>query len=104
MPRGALALNPLRLEEADDRLGERIVVRIATAPDGRRNAGIRESIRVAHRQILRATVTVMDKPVGRVATAVVDRLFERIEDEIRVQRARHPPADDASGEDVDDKG
>ena len=36
--------------------------------------------------------------------AVVQRLLQGIEDEVRLRRPRHPPADDAAGEDVDDEG
>ena len=37
-------------------------------------------------------------------TAVVQRLLQGIEDEAGMGGARHPPADDPAGEDVDDEG
>jgi hypothetical protein len=45
----------------------------------------------------------MDQAVRRVPAAVVDRLLEGIQDNVGVQRGRHPPADDAAREDIDDE-
>lgn len=36
-------------------------------------------------------------------TPVVPCLLQRVEDEIRMRGPRHPPADDATGEDIDDE-
>src|SRR3954471_15681262 len=52
---------------------------------------------------LAAPVAMMDEAALH-RTAVVQRLLKSIEDEIRMRRPRHPPADDAAGEDVDDEG
>ena len=38
-----------------------------------------------------------------VGAALVDRLLQRVEDEVRGQGRRDAPADDPSGEDVDDE-
>src|SRR5262245_36635409 len=81
MPPRSLALNHFRLEEADDRFGKRVVIGVAAAADRRLDAGIGQAVRIAHRQILRATVTVMHE-VGEPGLASrIDGLFERIEDE-----------------------
>src|SRR5690606_22061364 len=42
-PPWTLAMNHLRLEEADDCLGQSIVVRVAAAADRRLDAGLRET-------------------------------------------------------------
>ena len=54
-------------------------------------------------------LTYCDPPLAMVRqatlrrTAVVERLLQRVEDEARMGRPRDPPADDATGEDVDDE-
>ena len=45
----------------------------------------------------------MHEVAEAVAAAVVDRLLERVQDEVGAQRRRDPPADDPPGEDVDDE-
>ena len=62
----------------------------------RSNTGVGESIGIAHRQVLRAAVTVIDQPVDPLAAAIVDGLLKGIEDEISHQGRRDTPADDAS--------
>jgi hypothetical protein len=61
----ARAANHFRFEEADHRFRERVIVRIAATADRRRDAGIGEAIGVPHRQVLRAAIAVMDKPLVR---------------------------------------
>src|SRR5207248_9203674 len=58
----------------------------------------------AHRQILRAAITVVDEAVDVPAAAVVDRLLERVEHEIGRQGRGDAPAGDASSKDVDHEG
>ena len=53
--------------------------------------------------VLAAPVAVVNEAALH-RTAVVQRLLQGIEDEVRMRRPRHPPADDAAGEDVDDEG
>jgi len=103
MPPWAFPLNHLRLEEADDRFGHRIVVRIAATADRRRDTGLGEPIAVAQRELLRAPVAVMHEVGGRRAAPGVDCLLEGVEHEVRRQRRRHAPADDAPREDVNDE-
>ena len=52
------AMDHLRLKNADDRLGQRVIVRIANAADRRRGAGVGQPGGVAHRDVLRAAVRV----------------------------------------------
>ena len=103
MPPRSLALNHLRLEEANHRFGERVVVGIATAADGGLDPGLRQAVRVAHREVLCAAVAVMYQVRDARAAAIVDGLFEGIEDEVGAQRGRDTPAHDPTGEDVDDE-
>jgi hypothetical protein len=101
LPRAA-PMNQLRLVEADDGFGERVVVRIAGAADGALDARVGQPLRVANREILRPAVRVVNQPLGVVELTIVE--VERVEREIAAQRARHAPADDAAGEDVDHEG
>ena len=61
-------------------------------------------IGVAHGQILAATVAMMDQIAELVARALIDRLVQSVEDEVRAERRRHAPTDDAPCEDVNHKG
>src|SRR4029453_5221767 len=74
--------NHLGLEEADDRFGHRIVIGITATAGGGGGAGISQAVCIAHRHILRAAVAVMDEAVEAVSAAVIDRLFQRVEDEV----------------------
>src|SRR5262249_57312818 len=58
------------------------VVRIAATGDRRRDAGFRQPIAVAHREILGSTIAVMDQAGGAGAAAVVNSLLQRIEHEV----------------------
>jgi len=103
MPPRPTPANHFRFEQADDRLCQRLVVRVAAAADGGRDAGVGEPVGVPHRTILRTAITVMDETVDLLVGSVIDRLCERIEDEIGDQGRGDAPADDASGKDVDHK-
>jgi hypothetical protein len=65
---------------------------------------IGEALGVTHGQILTAAVAVMDQIADLFPTALVDRLVQRVEDEVGPERRGHPPADDPAREDVDHKG
>ena len=60
---GSLVANQSGLVEAVDRLGERVVIRIASGPDRLDNPVFGESLGVANRQILPAAVAVMNELV-----------------------------------------
>src|SRR5688572_9029366 len=51
-----------RLEQTDDRLGQSVVVRIATTADRGCDSGLGQSLGVADRQVLRAAIAVMQSP------------------------------------------
>ena len=82
--------NHFRLVEADDRFGERVVVRIAATADRRLDPGLDQSLGVADREILRPPVAMMDQRA--VGLPVVQRLLQGVEREVGAQRrlARQP--------------
>ena len=45
----------------------------------------------------------MNEPIALHGTPVMQRLFQSIEHKARVRRPRCPPADDATGKDIDDE-
>ena len=61
------------------------VIRVAAAADRRGDACVQESVRVPHRQVLRASVTVMNQAAGATGASFADRLLERVEYEVRAQ-------------------
>ena len=71
--------NDLGLEESDDGLGERIVVRVVLAAHGRFDSGHSQPLRVADREILHASIAVMDQALRFVLLSVADRLLECVE-------------------------
>ena len=46
----------------------------------------------------------MDEAAAGEGPALVQRLLQGIEHEVGAGRARHPPADDPAGEDIDHEG
>ena len=90
------------LVERDDRLGQRVVVRVADAADRGLDAGRGEPLGVTARHVLTTAVAVMDQPLA--GPAGVQRLLERIEHRIGVHRTAHAPAGDPAGEHIDDDG
>ncbi len=97
-----LSGDDLGFVEAVDRLGERVVVRVAVTSDSAFDARFGEAFGVTEGDILNAAIAVMDEPVDVVASA--ERLFERVECEVGSQRWRHAPTDDGAREDIDDEG
>src|ERR1019366_7684373 len=94
----------LGLVKPVDRLGERVVIAVADAADGRLDAGVLQALRVFDRDILHAAVAVMHEAAAANGSAVAQRLLERVEHEARMRRARGAPADDPPCEGVDDEG
>ena len=80
------------------------IVPVTDASDGGFDACFGQSFGVFYRQILPATVRVMDQsaPMGRAA--VMDGLFQSIEHKCRVRGAAGAPTDDAAGEDINNEG
>ena len=88
--------NDLGLVQAVDGPGEGVVVRAADAADRAFDARCSETLGVANRRALRAAVAMVHEAVD--IGPRVQRLLERIEREVALERARHPPADDATRE------
>ena len=91
----------LGLLESIDRLGERIVVAVADAADRWLDAGLGEALGVFYRDVLNATVAMMDEAAAMNRPTIMQRLLERVEHEARMRRARGAPADDPPSEGVD---
>jgi hypothetical protein len=60
--------------------------------------------RIFDRDVLHAAVAVVHEAAAVNGPAFEQRLLERVQDESRMRRARHTPADDPAGEGVDDEG
>ena len=97
-------MNDLGLVKTVDRFGESIVVTIADASDRRLDARLRQPFGKANGHVLRAAVGMMNQPATFDGPPIMQCLVESIEDESRVRRSTGPPADDAAGEGIDDKG
>ncbi len=78
---GASPVDHLGLEEADHRLGERVIVAVADAADGGFDAGVGEALGILDRDVLGATVAVMDQSVALCGAPGVQCLLQRVEDE-----------------------
>src|SRR5690606_1559643 len=76
-PRPPLA-DHFRFVEANHRFGEGIVVRVASAADGRLDAGFRQPLGVANGEILHAAVAVMNELLSLGFVAVPERLLKRV--------------------------
>src|ERR1700730_10234354 len=94
----------LGLVEAVDGLGQRVVVAVADAAHGRLDTSFGQALGVLDRDVLATSIAVMNKPSTMQRAPVMQSLFESIEHEAGMCRSRNPPADDAPGEGIDDKG
>ena len=76
------------LVETDDRLGERVVVGVASLSDRRRHTGFGESFCVTDREVLSSTIRMMNQTVEGFISPVAfpDGLFQRVERQVRLQR------------------
>ena len=100
----AAASDHLGLVEAVDRLGQGVVIAAADAADRRLDASVGETFGVADRNVLRSAVRVVNETAALGGPAVVECLFERVQNEAGMGCAGHPPAHDPAGEGVDDEG
>jgi hypothetical protein len=75
-PPGPAAVDDLGLEEADDALGERVVIAVADAADRRLDADFRQALGVADRDVQSAPVAVVGEAALRAA--VVQSRLERV--------------------------
>ena len=82
----------LGLVEAVDGLGQGVVVAVADAAYGRLDTGFGQTLGVFDRDVLAASITVMNKPSTVQRPPVMQRLLESIENEARMCRSRNTPA------------
>src|SRR6185437_11745926 len=94
----------LSLVEAVDRFGEGVVVRVADAADGRLDPGFGEPLGVFDRDILGAAIAMMNEAAAAGRPSVMKRLFQSVQDKVRMGCPAGPPTDDPPGVGVDDEG
>lgn len=102
-PRAA-PMDHLGLEQANHRLGERVIVGISDATDGGFDTCLGETLGVADADVLRPAVGVTDETAAGERAALVQGLLQGIEHEVSPGGARHTPAYDPAREDVDHEG
>jgi len=85
-PPRAASMDHLGFEQAVDRLGQRVVLAVADAADGRLDARLRQPLGVADRQVLRDPVAMMHEPTTLVGTTLVQGLLQGIQHEGSVSR------------------
>ena len=81
-----------------------LVVAIADTADGRFDAGLAQPLGVFDRQVLRRAAGMVDEPRALGWAAIMDSLFEGIENAAYVGCLARPPADDLAGIGIDDEG
>ena len=102
-PGTVVAPDELGLVQPVHRLGQGIVVGVASRADRADGLGAGEPLGVADREVLDAPIGMVDETWQRVAPRP-DRHFEGVERELRLQARAHLPAHDAAAEGVDDEG
>ena len=97
-------MDQFSLEEAIDRLGERIVIVVSDAADRRFDASIQQALGVANADILNPAIGMMYQAAAALRAPLAESLFESVEHKGGVRRARNAPAHDAAGKRVDNEG
>ena len=82
MPPRPTTTDDLGLVETNDGLGEGIVVRVASTPDGRVNLCLGAALGVANREVLPTAITVMYQRRRVVERPGIERLLQRIQHEV----------------------
>lgn len=95
-------MNQFGLVESVDGLREGVV--IAVAAHRGLYACLRQPLAVSNGHVLRPAVAMVDQGVLTFGLPGVQRLFERVEDEVGMHRTAHPPAHDAPGKHVHHEG
>ena len=102
-PRAA-APDHFRLEESDHRFSQGVVVAVSSAAHRGLDPGLGQPLGVANAEELRPASAMMDQAFGPSLRPLTDGLLQGIQSELRLQRARDPPAHDPAREDVDNEG
>lgn len=97
-------MNHLRLEQADHRLDQSVIVGIPDAAHGRFDARRGEALGVADAHVLRSAVGMADEAAAGQGAALVQGLIQGIEYEVHPHRSGHAPAHDPASKDVDHEG
>lgn len=97
-------LDHLGLEQADDAFGQSIVIGIPDTADRGVDPRLSQPLGVSDRQVLAASVAVMDQLVRLRWCPLADGLVQGIQHETGRHRGGDTPADDLAGEDVDHEG
>ena len=78
----AATVDHLGLEQAVDAFGERVVVTVADAADGRFDPSFKQALAVTDREVLHAAVAVVHEAALADRTAIAQRLLERVQHEV----------------------
>ncbi len=97
-------MNDLGLVETVDRFGEGVVVTVADASDRRLDASFCQPLGIPDGHVLKAAIRVMHEAAAMSGTPIMKSLLKGIEDKASMRRPAPPPSNDATSEDVDDKG
>ena len=101
---GPSPVDYLGLIESVDRFGERIVIAVADTADGGHEPGLGEPFGIFDRDILHAAIGVMDEAAAGDGFAIMNSLFQSIQNETGMRCPAHPPTDDFTGVSIDDEG
>lgn len=96
------AVDHLGLEDADDRFGQRVVIRIPDAANRWFQPGLSEALGTANGQVLPAAVGMMGQPLP--GSAFAQGLIESVEDELCLLGPGCAPPHDPVGEGADHEG
>jgi len=91
---GPLAVDHLRLEEADDRLGQSVIVAVPRATHRGLDACLGKSLGVADGEILNAAVAMLDELLITLLFPLADGLLESVQSKVAPERARYSPVHD----------
>ena len=104
VPPWPASMDDLGLVETVDRFCEGVVVAVADASDGRLDSSFCQPLGIANGHVLNASIRVMHEASAMNGTPIMKSLLQGIEDKVSMRRPARPPADDATSEDIDDKG
>src|SRR5271156_4479678 len=96
-------LDELFLVKAVQRLGRRIIIRIALPPDCPDRADLAEPLGIADRGILNSAIRMMDQLAVHPVATRPDSHFERVERKLGPERIGNLPADNHPGKQVEDE-
>lgn len=96
-----LAVDPLGLVQTVDGLSQCVVVAVALAANRGLNASLCQPLGIADRDVLAATVAVMDQTTRAMRLAGIQGLFLSIQHKVGFHARTDSPADDSPGKHVD---